>query len=51
MVKIGESLDPVTGSYDLIMVLSLKDLYLSFMVLYYFLGDLICPKFTNITYT
>ena len=51
MVKIWESLDLVTGSYDLIMTLSIRDLYLSSIVLYYDLGDLICPTFANITYS
>ena len=51
MVKIWESLDLVTGSYDLVMVLSLRDLYLSSKGLYYDLGGLLCPKVSIVTYT
>lgn len=51
MVKIWDGLDLVSGSYDLIRVLYLMDLYLSSRGLYYDLGNLIYPKVTNVTHT
>lgn len=41
----------VSGSYNLIRVLCLRDLYLGSTELYYDLGSLIYPKFSNVTHT
>ena len=51
MVKIWDSLDLIPGSYDLVRVLCLRDLYLGSRELYYDLGSLIYPKVSNVTHT
>ena len=50
MVKFWDDLDLVSGSYDLVMTLCLRDLYLSSRGLYYGLGSLRYPKVANATY-
>ena len=50
MGKIWDSLDLILGSYDLVRVLCLGDLYLGSRGLYYDLGSLLYPKVTNVTY-
>ena len=51
MVKFWDSLDLISGSYDLVRVLCLRDLYLGYRGLYYDLGSLIYPKVSNVTHT
>ena len=51
MVKIWDSLDLVPGSYDLVMVLCLRDLCLSSKRLYSGLGVLRYPIVPKVTYT
>ena len=46
MVKFWDSLDLIPGSYDLVRVLYLRDLYLGSREFYYGLGSLRYPKVT-----